>query len=152
MKKIILALVIFFMTSAHAHGGAHIVGKSIFDKDYKYKINNGETHYGHFYVKRSKAKRNGNENLRIEHTVHIGDNNITKRFSVKYNEKTSLLTYAYNMEGYIYYCNFYIKDNLLSGGNQGALTIYNKADNSFTLINVTLEPVLESETTVHSHQ
>lgn len=149
MKNIILVLALLFTANspALAHHGANSASsktKSLFEKQYKYRINTTEGHVGHFYVKRARASRKGNEKLRIEHTIHL-ESDVVKKFNVKYSDKTSLLSYNYDMDGYTYMFNFYINKNLLTESNPGAMTIFNKADNTFTVSNVTLEPLDETE-------
>lgn len=153
MKKIILALAILFAANSTvlAHHNSSVAKKSIFDKVYKYKINTTESHIGHFYIKKARVSRKGNEKLKIEHTIHL-DSNIVKKFNIKYNHKTSLISYDFDMDDFKYSFSFYIKENLLTESNPGAMTIYNKADNTFTVANVTLDPLDESESEDDGHE
>jgi hypothetical protein len=151
MKKIIFILSFFLMATVSAHSGSHLVGESIFDKFHKYEINNGDTHIGHFYLIRSRVSRKANEKLKVEHTVHL-ESDVVKKFSIKYNDKTSLISYKISTDTLNYYFNFYLEDTLLTGSNPGSMVIYDSADNSFTVANVTLD-VIEptAETTGHTH-
>lgn len=144
MKKTFLALVILLGLNVQAHSGPHITGTSIFDKAYKYKINTADGHIGHFYIKKARVSRKANERLRVEHTIHL-ETDIVKKFNINYKEKTGLISYDYDMDGFRYFFNFYIQEDLLEVSNPGSMTIFNKSDNSFTVANVTLDAVLESD-------
>ena len=151
MKKIVLLLALFALNGVLAHDGKHILGKSIFDKNYKYRINTSDSHIGHFYIKKARSSRKGNEKLKVEHTIHL-ENDVVRKFNIKYTEKTSLLSYDYDMEGFTYFFNFFIKDEVQTASHPGSMVIYNKAENSFTVNNVSLDPVDDSETAEeHSH-
>lgn len=155
MKKITLALVILLSmhTFAFAHHGAKSSSSktsSIFDKKYKYLINTEDGHIGHFYVKRARASRKGNERLRIEHTIHL-ESDIVKKFNVRFDNKSSLLSYNYDMDGLTYIFNFYINEDIASSSNPGAMTIFNKSDNSFSVANVTLDLQDDSTTEDDGH-
>lgn len=143
MRNLLLVLLILCGTLVHAHEGEHVAGESIFDKNYKYRINTVDGHIGHFYVKSSRVSRLANEKLKIEHTIHL-DEDAVKTFNIKYDDKTSLIAYEFNTDTLNYYFNFYITDDLLNSSNPGSMVIFNKTNNTFTLANVTLDPLDES--------
>ena len=152
MKRIILVLTLLIgsTTVVNAHAGAHVAGRSIFDKTYKYRINTSESHIGHFYIKKARASRKGNERLRIEHTIHL-ESDVVKKFNVKYKESSSMLSYNYDMDGFTYFFNFHLLEDPLTSSNPGSMTIFNKTDKSFSVSNVTLDPLLEDgETEGHT--
>ena len=145
MRKIILALVFACCTNVSiAHNGPHLPNTSIFSKDYKYRINTENSHIGHFYIKKARVSTSGNENLRIEHTIHL-EEDVVKKFKIAYKEKSSMISYKFNMEDRIYFFNFYIFEDPLNNSNPGTMAIFDKATNSFTIENVTLDPLLEAE-------
>jgi hypothetical protein len=153
MKKFLLVLALLTSTasSAFAHHNSNALKtrtSTSFKKDYKYAINTSESHVGHFYVKRSRANRK-NERVRIEHTIHL-ENDVVKKFNVRFNQKTGILSYQYDMDSFTYFFNFYLAEGFLEASNPGTMSIFNKADNTFTIANVTLDPISEGQDDGHS--
>ena len=91
------------------------------------------------------------QKLKIEHTIH-SDEDIVKTFNINYDDKTSLVAYEFNTDTLNYYFNFYITDEFLSSANPGSMVIFNKTNNTFTLANVTLDPLEESSDDDHGHE
>ncbi len=148
MRKTFIALILCLLCTNYvfAHAGTHLPFKSIFKKQYKYKINTADSHIGHFYVKKSRVNRASNETLRVEHTIHL-EENVVKKLNVKFKDKTSLLSYKFDMEDYTYFFNFYIADgDFLSGSSPGSMVILDKLNASFSVENVTLDPFDDSVT------
>ena len=145
MRKIVLALVL--ASCAHlsfAHNGPHIASTSIFSKDYKYRINTASSHIGHFYLKKARISPIGSEKLRIEHTIHL-EEDVVKKFRITYKEKSSMISYKFDMDARTYFFNFYIVEDPLNNSNPGTMAIFDKSTNTFSVENVTLDPMLETE-------
>ena len=103
MKRLflLLPLALFFTAlNSNAHSGhKHQPNKtsSSFTGSLskKYSINSYGSHLGHFYIKKSKVKKNY-ERLRIEQTFHF-DEDITQKLNAKFFSENDLLQYSVSL-------------------------------------------------------
>ncbi len=140
------------MTSnAYAHTGAHLPFKSIFKKSYKYRINSGDEHLGHFYVKKSNVSRKLNEKIKVEHSIHL-DETVVEKTKIYYKEKSNILSYSLDLADRIYFFQFHLEEDFLNASNLGSVSIFDKNTNEFNVSLATLDPLDESSGEDSGHQ
>lgn len=117
----------------------------------KYELNNGDQHYGHFYIKRSKVKKN-TEKLVIEQTFHRESGDVVKKIKALLDRNTKALNYSFELEDEnLKYYIFTNLNNLDGSDNAVHRVIVDTNNGSISYDDFNLNLTNSSSHTGHNH-